>query len=423
MTESLFRKEVLAVRQTRWLGGISLAQPFSLWLFAGLAVFAAAAVIAFAVIGDYTRRTRVTGQLIPTAGVANVLSPGTGILSQVRVEEGQVVRAGEVLAVLAKPRATLLSGDTGSAMQRELAQRRQGISDGYASQRRQLATQGVGLAAQADSVRGELAQIERELVTRRQQQALAEQSLERYRSLREKRYVTDLQLQQQQTVALNELAAVQALQRQSIAARRVLAQLDQAARELPSQLASLAAAERRDTASLAQESVEADASAEAVITAPVSGTVSTRLGGVGQSVQAGQPVLSLVPEASHLEAHLLVPSRAVGFAEPGDVVLLRYQAYPYQKFGHYTGHVTRISRSALSQGVLGSLIGNTQAGEPRYRIVVAIDRQVVRAFGKDEALKPGLLLEADILGERRKLWEWAIEPLYTLTGRIGGATP
>ena len=93
----------------------------------------------------------------------------------------------------------------------------------------------------------------------------------------------------------------------------------------------------------------------------------------------------------------------------GRLTLLRYQAYPYQKFGHYQGKVQRVSRSALSSGELGSLIGNAEAGEPYYRVVVILDKQTVRAFGKDEILKPGLLLEADILGERRKLWEWVLE--------------
>lgn len=51
-------------------------------------------------------------------------------------------------------------------------------------------------------------------------------------------------------------------------------------------------------------------------------------------------------------------------------------------------------------------------------MVVALDRQTVRALGQDEALKPGMLLEADILGERRALWEWALEPLYALHGRM-----
>ncbi len=418
MSESLFRHEVLESRQSRWLGGIVLGQPPGPWLLTGLAVFSSALVIAFAVLGDYTRRTRVTGQLVPSLGVASVTSPAVGTLAQVRVQEGQRVLAGDVLAVVATPRSTLAGGDTARATLVAIAQRRQGVLESHASQRLQLQAQRDGLTARIADATAELRQVHAQLATQRRQQALAEQTLARFRSLREKQYVTELQLQQQQSQALDQLGQVQSLQRQALALRRQRSELEQARRELPSRRAALAAAERRDRAGLAQEAVEASSRAQAVIRSPVSGTVATLLGQAGQAVQAGQPVLSLLPAASPLEAHLLVPSRAVGFVEAGDAVLLRYQAFPYQKFGHHRGRVLRISRSALSAPELASLLGNASAGEPYYRIVVALERPTVRAFGREESLKPGMLLDADILGERRRLWEWAVEPLHAVRAAV-----
>lgn len=129
-------------------------------------------------------------------------------------------------------------------------------------------------------------------------------------------------------------------------------------------------------------------------------------------------LLSLLPEDSELQAQLLVPSRAIGFVEPGNTVLLRYQAYPYQKFGHHIGRVLRVSRSAVNAGGSTST-GSGQASEPYYRVLVALDAQTVTAYGKSEALRPGMLVEADILSERRKLYEWLLEPLYSLRGTVG----
>lgn len=101
-------------------------------------------------------------------------------------------------------------------------------------------------------------------------------------------------------------------------------------------------------------------------------------------------------------------------AEPGDRVLLRYQAYPYQKFGHYGGKVIRVSRSAITPTT-----ANGESADPYYRVLVALDQQSITAYGKQETLRPGMRLDADILDERRKLYEWVLEPLYSLRGQIG----
>lgn len=418
MSSDLFRKEVLEARKKSWLGSISLSQPISLWLLTAVAIFAAIVIVLFVTIGEYTRRTRVVGQLVPTNGISTVSASLAGTLTDVRVQEGQKVLAGDVLAVIEVPRATLSGGDTVRALQEAIEQRRTGMMDSYSSQRNQLQAQQIGLASQVVAAKAELSQIEVELSTRRQQQRLVEETLVRFRTLREKQFITELQLQQQQAAALEQLGEAQSLERQALSSRRVIAQLEQARHELPAQIAHITAAEQREAGGFTQESIETATRGQAVIQAPLSGTVSTLVSHTGQALQPGQVILSLIPTSSNLEAQLLVPSRAIGFIESGDIVLLRYQAYPYQKFGHYKGKVDRVSRSALSSSELGSLIGSAETGEPYYRVVVILDSQTVRAFGKDETLKPGLLLEADILGERRKLWEWLLEPLYSVTGKI-----
>ena len=419
MSEPLFRKEVVEARQTRWLGAISLGQPPRTWLFTSLAVIVTASISAALFTGEYARRTRVAGQLVPSLGIATVVSPVAGHLADVRVQEGARVQAGDVLAVVSIPRATRQGGDMAEAAQRAIAERRDSVLANYGSQRRQFKAQADGLLAQMQGLRDEVAQVGLELRTRREQHSLAQQSLQRLEKLHDRRFVTSIQLQQQQAVVLAELGSIQALERSVIVLRRELGRLGSAHAELMPMLAAVDAAEKGDRSSLDQESLESGARAESVVRSPVSGTVGSLLGQSGQAVQAGQTMLSLLPDGGRLEAHLLVPSRAVGFVEPGDEVRLRYQSFPYQKFGHHMGKVARISRSALSQGELGALIGNVNGGEPHYRIVVELDRESVRAFGRDEALKPGMLLEADIFGETRSLWEWAIEPLLVLRNTVG----
>ncbi|SHN44783.1 membrane fusion protein [Duganella sacchari] len=98
--------------------------------------------------------------------------------------------------------------------------------------------------------------------------------------------------------------------------------------------------------------------------------------------------------------------------------MLRYQAYPYQKFGQATGTVLTISRTALSASELSGSSPQTTQQEPMFKITVELARQDIQAYGKQIPLQAGLLLEADIMHERRTIVEWMMEPLISLTGKL-----
>jgi hypothetical protein len=121
-------------------------------------------------------------------------------------------------------------------------------------------------------------------------------------------------------------------------------------------------------AQLEQERAEAEARREIVVVAPHDGTVTAIHAVPGAKADTGTPLLSIVPLASRLEAHLYAPSRAIGFVRPGQRVLLRYQAFPYQRFGHYEGVVAAVSRAALSPAELPAQLAGlkslTAAAEP-----------------------------------------------------------
>ncbi|HLM54141.1 MAG TPA: HlyD family efflux transporter periplasmic adaptor subunit [Pseudoxanthomonas sp.] len=413
MTESLFRHEVLDAKRGSWLGGISLAQPLRLWVLAAFAVAAAGSIVAFLVFGEYTRRSRVSGQLVPDLGLSTVVAPTAGVVARLFPEEGDTVGAGDSLTLINVPRATASGGDALALLREGMNTRRESMNTLGQSQAAQIDAQMAGHRRQLAAARRELAQIEDEIATRREQVRIGRENIERYREVVEEKYVSQLQLDQQQQSTLELVNAQQSLERQATAIRRSIAQLEQTLQELPAQKQALLAASSRDLAMLDQERVQQEANGELLLKSPVPGLVASRMIEAGQAVQAGQPLMALLPEGSELQAQLLVPSRAVGFIEPGDRVLLRYQAFPYQKFGHHAGRVVRVSRSAI-------VPADGQAQEPYYRVLVELDRQTVTAYGKSEPLRPGMALEADILGERRKLYEWVLEPLYSLNGKIGG---
>lgn len=258
--------------------------------------------------------------------------------------------------------------------------------------------------------------MDEELATRRRQAALGEQALARARGVRERGYLSETQLQQVESDSLQRESEVKILEREQATSGRGLAQLQLALAEIPQRRTLLATQRIRELAALDQEALENTARAGSSIKAPVPGRITARLAHAGQNVQDGQTLFALLPEGAVLEAHLYVSSRAVGFVREGAVVQLRYQAFPYQKFGHQQGVVRRVSHSALGPSEQVALMGEVRSAEPVYRVVVALQRQTVSAYGSEHALLPGMALEADILLEERRLIEWVFEPLYSLRG-------
>lgn len=418
---SLFRKEVLDARHNQWLGGISFAQPLRGWLLGGFMFLVAVGVLLFLLFGEYTRRSPVAGQLVPGAGLVTVMAPSAGVVEQLLIEEGGSVKQHQPLAVVTVPRALASGVDVATALEEVLRQREKSIAREARMRGDQMEAQVEGLKRQLSIARDELAAIEQEASTQDEQVRLARDMLARYRQLSGERYVSQLQLKREEQALLDRIAARQALERQARSVRRSIAQLEQSLAELPAEKEARAAIVEQEIAVIAKERVQARTGAEVLIKAPAAGIVASRPVEAGQAVQAGQPLLTLLPEGSILEAQLMLPSRAIGFVAPGDTVLLRYQAFPYQKFGHHHGTVTRISRSALTALEFGALAGSDHPSGPFYRVRVALESQSIMAYGDHEPLRPGMLVDADILGESRKLYEWVLEPLYSVHGRVASS--
>jgi membrane fusion protein len=411
MTESLFRQEALDAKKHSFLGSISIAQPMSLWVYAGGGLVCACLIVTFLILGEYTRRTTVVGSLVPNLGLATLVAPIQGVVNSTSANEGDMVRKGQSLISIGQPRLSTQGIDVASQVLSEIGHRKAALEEMGAAKLQQTDAQISGLGNQLLLAEKQRLQMISEIQTKREQVKLAQGSLKRYESLAGSQYISQIQLEQQKNTVLSFQADLQAFERQLNERQSGISQLRQSVQELQAQRRSLLASGINDRASLTQEQRVQEGNAGVSVQSPVDGLVSSRIIEPGQVVQAGQPLLSVLPKSSKLEAHLLVPSSAMGFIAPGDKVLLRYQAYPYQKFGHYSGTVKALTRNVVSN--------DSQNKQSYYRAIVQLDTQSVLAYGKQEPLRPGLAMEADILGDTRKLYEWLFEPVYALKGKLG----
>jgi membrane fusion protein len=103
-----------------WLGSIIVAVPLSRWLLTALAVTLATAILLFLVFGHYTRRETVSGELVPSAGLLNIVAPSAGTIAKLHVHDGQRVKAGEVLIEVSSNQDSAALGDTHALVGQQL---------------------------------------------------------------------------------------------------------------------------------------------------------------------------------------------------------------------------------------------------------------------------------------------------------------
>jgi membrane fusion protein len=419
MPDQLFRQEALEAKSSGWLGSIVLVSKGAAGLLVAVSTLASLFILVFLSTFEYTRRARVTGSTTPDQGLIKIVSPISGVVQTRLVSESASLALGQELLSVSSDRATQQSASAQAEVSEKVRSRIENLKFEKATQLDLMQFQRSGLEQRQRSLASELSQLEREIRLQSDRVALSQRNVDRFKELARTQFVSQIQAQQREEEFLDQQARLQALRRNRIGIDKELAAVRAELAQLPTKLQSQIATIDRSVSAAEQELLENESRRQISITAQQAGTATAVLVESGQMVSAGQPLLSIVPANSKLEAHLYAPSRSAGFIQPGHKVLLRYQAFPYQKFGHQEGVVKNVSKTALAPQELSHLAqGSLTNNEPVFKIVVELASKTVAAYGEQKPLQPGMQLEADILLDRRKLVEWVLEPLYSLRGKV-----
>lgn len=143
-------------------------------------------------------------------------------------------------------------------------------------------------------------------------------------------------------------------------------------------------------------------SAEYTTRAQCNGTITMLIAMTGEHVTASTRLGTITPETSKLEGLLLVPTSKAGFLKIGQKVLVKYRAYPYQRFGLYEAAISSIDQNIINPQDTRDLKALT--------VPVRMDEAFYRVAG--------MLFDGIILGEKRRIWQWVLEPIYSLRGNL-----
>lgn len=376
------------------------------------------------------------GRLVPLSFTKVVQPAEPGVVAEVLVADGDLVKAGQVLLRLDARVAQ--AENTAFRREQQLRMLTKALIDAE--------LQGVPAMLSADFDAGLVAQVRSQFTARRQ--AFDDAVRQESESLR--RAQSDLAAAQQ---VLSKLNAVVPSYKQTATAfanlhaegfvgelaaaekQRDLLEKQQDAKAQQSTVdglaAAIAVAERRIVALRSQyrsqlegERTEAVAqlnrlnqdvirsgvrSAQMEIRAPHAGVVKDlAVTGNGTVVAAGGLLLNIVPTDERLQAEVFLQNEDLGFVAAGQRAMVKVAAFPFQKYGLLAGTVAMVSAdtSMAKEPAM-------PAQEPRYRILVTLDQ--AQEFGRNQGqalkLSAGMQVSAEIHQGRQTMLEYLLSPV------------
>ena len=411
---TLFRREAIEAQRRRLWGEVLIVQPLSHAILTAALILFTTAGLAYLVTGKYAKTETIQGYIAPTTGLAQIYATHGGIISRVLVHEGDLVTKGQPLIELSLDTAAS-NGSVGDKLRAQTQARIEGTDTEIAAANSHFDAESKRLAARSAGIRSELTKLDRRLGSEAKSLLLLEDAARRIAELEANGYRTALDLNQRQQQVLTQESTIHALEQQREQRlsdlNDVLAHIAALPNERTDRLAQLHGARSEQEQALTQQ----DAGQSYIMAASLTGRVAALQAEIGQTATNQTPLAALVPEGSDLEADLLVPSRSAGLIQPGQEVRVRVDAFPYQRFGMVTGHVSQVSRATYRPG---ELLAPIQYQDTVYRVIVSLERTRVAAYGEDRQLTPGMTLTADVVTDRRRFIDWILDPLTAIRGRL-----
>jgi membrane fusion protein len=409
---TLFRQEAIEFQQNRRLwGDVALLQSTSTKMLTWFMAAAAVLLCIFLFKGQYARKEIAAGYLTPVAGTSKVFTSQLGTVRAVYVSEGQGVEKDQPLLTIDTSQIANDGADVNSTMLEALTTRKNLLTQQIASQQERAAFEQERLTSLAQGAEVELSQLQAQIAAQRERTRLSEEAAQAGSDLRGKGFMAEIEVNKRRSAALEQNQLLSSLEQQFAARENQLTETRYALKQLPISLSEKIRSIRDDLSALDVKIAELDGRRAYVLRSPITGRVSTLQATVGQYADPRHLQMEIVPAETMLQAELFVPTRAIGFVEPGQKIRIMYEAFPYQHYGTYSGRITKVSQTMVTAG---DASGPLLLKEPAYRVTATLDQSEIEAKGRRIPLQPDMLLRADIILEERPLIQWLIEPLLSV---------
>ncbi len=375
----------------------------STWIIVTIAV-ALVAFITWSLWAELDQITRAPGKVIPIGRVQIIQSADGGVIGEIRVREGDLVKRGELLVVLDKVKLT--AGVTESrakvaALKSQMARIQAELYDRP-------------LNFPADVVPyTEFVANQRQLYLKRREALQSDLSaLRSMKALMQEELNLNLPLVKSGDVARSEVIR---MQRGMV---DVEGQISGKRAKYIQDLQTEFAKTEEDLVTAQQvEAQREDALKGTDLIAPTDGIVkNVRLTTVGGVLRAGDEVLQIVPTGEKLIVEAQVAPRDIAFVKVGQTASVKFDAYDSGIYGAGHGKVTYISPDTLAE----QRQDGTQNIYYRVNVEVDISKMRPRHAGEVIAIQPGMTVIAEIVTGKNTVFRYLTKPILKTTSESMG---
>lgn len=412
---SLFRSEVSDKKyDENFFGDVILIRPLSFSVYTALLVVFVISLGLFLFFGQYASKKTVQGVVNPQSGLVKVYAPQRGIVVSRKINEGDEVSKGEVIYFVTTERYLDGEKKVQALVAKEIEKSIVIIESQIEEQKNLTKLHKTNIQSQLKYIQKEIASIKREITLYKKRVLLYGEDAERLRKISKNKFAPQTEYIKSYQAYLNSQVELEQLKRNLNNSITGKFQRMTELKKLPIELEQNILSYEHSRSELRQRLAEIHGNQNYSIVAPASGRVTSLIYKEGETIKPDSPLLTILPRDVDLKAYLYVPTRAAGFLEKGQKVRIRFDAFPYQKFGLYGGIVEQISKNII---IPGEVILPIDVKEPVYKVSIKLNKQTVTAFGREYYLQAGMLLQGDIIQHHSRIIDWVLEPLYSLRGQ------
>lgn len=341
--------------------------------------------------------TRGQGSVIPSSREQIVQSLDPGIISEMKVKEGDVVEKDQVLLTLDDTRSSAILRESEAKVQNLEAMVSRLQSEAY----------GIPLRF-PDDVPNE--------VREREQAA--------YQARRRSMQDAVAGLAKTKSLLDREIAIIQPMVKRGVMSEVELLRMQRQSSELANQITErknqysatanneLVNAQSELAQARENMAMRADPVERSQIKAPMRGIVKNiRINTVGGVVQAGQDILEIVPLDDTLIVQAYISPKDVAFIRVGQAALIKVSAYDYAIYGGLEGKVVLISPDTLQDERRPSEL-KLNADQSYYRVLVETSgSHITDKAGNKLDIAPGMTATVDIKTGEKTIFQYLIKPI------------